>query len=71
MAKQKPGDMEIIPGELATVLEQHPDVKELFYRLSSSHRREYVHYVADAKKETTRHRRAHRVLEMIREKYGT
>ncbi len=69
MANRKSGDAEIIPGELATVLEQHPDVKELFYRLSPSHRREYVQYVADAKKETTWHRRAHRVLEMIREKY--
>ena len=71
MANRKSGDAEIIPEELATVLEQHPDVKELFYRLSPSHRREYVQYVADAKKETTRHRRAHRVLKMIREKYRT
>ena len=67
MANRKSGDAEIIPGELAIVLEQHPDVKELFYRLSPSHRREYVQYVADAKKETTRHRRA----KMIREKYRT
>ena len=42
MAYRKSGDAEIIPEELVTVLEQHPDVKELFYRLSPSHRREYV-----------------------------
>jgi len=54
-----------VPGELAAVLAADPRASASFGRMSVSHRREYARWVAEAKQEQTRQRRAQQALEMI------
>lgn len=46
-----------IPKELVEELEKFPQAKEKFLRLPPSHKREYVAYINEAKKETTKTKR--------------
>jgi uncharacterized protein YdeI (YjbR/CyaY-like superfamily) len=59
-------DHDHIPEELQRALDAAPDARKAFDAMPSSHRREYVDFVGEAKKSTTRERRAERALEMIR-----
>jgi uncharacterized protein YdeI (YjbR/CyaY-like superfamily) len=56
----------LTPAELREALADDPWSRDYFERLPPSHRRKYVDWVAAAKKEQTRARRAARVLEMLR-----
>lgn len=47
-----------LPAELLAVLEAAPEARERFERLAPSHRREYVQWVAEARRADTRERRA-------------
>ena len=54
-----------VPGELAAVLAADLQASASFRRMAASHRREYARWVAEAKQEQTRQRRAQQALEMI------
>jgi hypothetical protein len=57
----------VVPPELAEALSAAPEVAERYATLSYTHRREYAEWVAGAKKEETRTRRAAKAVEMIRD----
>ncbi len=56
-----------IPPELRAALDGSPDAAERYAALSYTHRREFAEWVAEAKKQETRDRRAARAVEMILE----
>jgi hypothetical protein len=56
-----------VPPQLASALERDAEAKAVFERLSYTHRREYAQWVAEAKREDTRIRRADRSVAMLRE----
>jgi uncharacterized protein YdeI (YjbR/CyaY-like superfamily) len=47
-----------LPAELLAALRAAPDAAERFEQLAPSHRREYVRWVAEARRDDTRQRRA-------------
>jgi len=55
-----------VPEALATALATDPEAKASFDRMAFTHRKEYARWIADAKQEQTRQRRAGQALEMIR-----
>jgi Bacteriocin-protection, YdeI or OmpD-Associated/Domain of unknown function (DUF1905) len=57
-----------VPAELEEALRADPDAAAAFKALAPSHRREHSEYVADAKREETRRRRAAQTIERIRGK---
>jgi antitoxin component of MazEF toxin-antitoxin module len=54
------------PAELAAMLATDPAAEAAFASLAFTHRKEYARWVAEAKQEQTRQRRAQQALEMIR-----
>lgn len=58
-----------VPPLLATSLQTDPVAQTIFERMSPSCQREYAGWVAEAKREATRERRAVQALERIRD-YG-
>lgn len=54
-----------LPAELEAVFRRHPDAKAKFEAFGEKHQREYVTYVAEAKKPETRLNRADRVVMML------
>jgi len=54
-----------VPTELQAALADDPQARDAFERLSYSHRQEYAGWVAEAKKEETRARRAAKAIEML------
>jgi len=54
-----------LPAELRTALATDPEARDLFDAMSPNHRHEYVQWVKDAKRPSTRQRRATKVLEHI------
>jgi len=56
-----------IPTELAYALAGDPPAREAFEALAPSHRREHAEFVAGAKREETRRRRAAQVVERLRD----
>jgi hypothetical protein len=55
-----------VPGELTAALASDQQAMESFERMAVTHRKEYARWVAEAKQEQTRLRRAQQALEMIR-----
>jgi hypothetical protein len=55
-----------VPAALANALADEPEAREAFEGLAFTHRKEYAQWVAEAKKEETRARRAARTIEMLR-----
>jgi hypothetical protein len=55
-----------VPAALAAALAADPQARESFEWMAFTHRKEYAHWVAEAKKEETRLRRVEQALEMIR-----
>lgn len=55
-----------VPAELGEALDGAPEVAERYAAMSYTHRREYAQWVAEAKKQETRDRRAAKAIEMIR-----
>jgi hypothetical protein len=53
-----------IPGDLAAALEKAA-LTDTFNSMAYTHRREYVHWIVQAKKDETRQRRLARAIEMI------
>ena len=56
-----------VPADLAAALGRYPAIRETFDGLSYTHRKEYVRWIEDAKREETRSRRVERSVEMLRE----
>jgi hypothetical protein len=56
-----------VPTDLAVALEADPAVRETFDRLSYTHRKEYVRWIEDAKRDETRTRRIAKSIELLRE----
>jgi hypothetical protein len=54
-----------VPSELVDALDAAPDAKAAFERLAPSHRREHAEFVAGAKREETRRRRAAQTVERL------
>ena len=55
-----------VPPELQRALGGSNDAAERYETLSYTHRREFAEWVAQAKKQETRDRRAAKAIEMIR-----
>jgi hypothetical protein len=56
-----------VPDELRAALDGDELARAAFDSLSFTHRREYAEWIAEAKREETRLRRAARAIEMLRE----
>jgi hypothetical protein len=54
-----------IPDDLGSELERTPEISQLFEKLSYSHKREYIQWITDAKKEDTRKARVLKTIEML------
>jgi len=57
----------IVPDDLQEAMNAKPGVTAFFSALAYTHRKEYVHWINDAKKETTRLRRIKKAVEMLSE----
>jgi uncharacterized protein YdeI (YjbR/CyaY-like superfamily) len=55
-----------VPPALQAVLDGDEVARAAYEKLSFTHRREYAQWIAEAKREETRDRRAARALEMLR-----
>jgi len=62
----EPREVEVPPA-LQSALDADEAARSAFEKLSFTHRREYANWIAEAKKEDTRDRRAGRAIEMLRE----
>ncbi|MEJ5285905.1 MAG: hypothetical protein CH6_2843 [Candidatus Kapaibacterium sp.] len=60
--------MDTIPKEIEEILKQNPKILEKFIKLPTSHKREYINYVMEAKKETTKVKRIQKMIEMLEKK---
>ncbi len=56
-----------VPPELQNVLKKEKAARAYFDSLSYTHRREYVNYILEAKREETRLRRVEKVVGMLKE----
>lgn len=57
-----------VPGDLTAALAKHPDIRAIFSALSYTHRKEYVRWITEAKKDETRKARIQKTIEMLRAK---
>jgi hypothetical protein len=55
------------PAAFAALLAHAPDARAAFDALSYTHRKEYVRWITEAKREETRQRRLRRAVGMLRE----
>ena len=62
----EPREVEVPPA-LAARLGADEVARQAFEKLSFTHRREYANWIAEAKKDETRERRAGKAIEMLRE----
>lgn len=69
VSRKKPGSLEV-PTELAAEFGRNPKLEERFAELRPGQQREYVAYVADAKREQTRISRVEKIAPMIRRGAG-
>lgn len=63
-----PNDRDELPRELVAALSSAPMAQELFAGLTASHRREYVRWVRDGRRDDTRERRAAQTVMRLLEK---
>lgn len=54
-----------VPDDLAAALADDPEAKAIFEALAFSHRKEFVRWVAEAKREATRAQRVAKTVEML------
>ena len=57
-----------VPGVLQMALDQDPEAKAGFDNMPYSHRKEYVDWIVDAKRDETRQRRVEKALTMLRDR---
>lgn len=58
----------VIPIELTKELKKDKEAKSIFDKLSYTHKKEYVKWVEEAKKEETRQRRVEKTVEVLKKK---
>jgi hypothetical protein len=56
-----------IPSDFQKILNKHKDAKNIFDKLAYTHKKEYVRWITEAKKEETRDRRILKAIEMIKQ----
>ena len=56
-----------IPDDLTKALSQNEEAKAFFDKLSYTHRKEYVNWINEAKKEETRQNRLTKTIEMLKQ----
>jgi hypothetical protein len=61
-----PRDVEL-PADLAVALEPHPEAQAFFASLAPSHKKEYVRWIEEAKREETRRDRVAKTTGLLRE----
>ncbi len=66
-AASRPKRVPAVPADLARAFEAHPAAARAFQGFSPSHRREYVEWITEAKREETRARRVATTLEWLTE----
>lgn len=54
-----------IPEDVLMVFEKNKDALELYQKMSYTHRKEYMRWIAEAKKQETRENRKVKMIEMI------
>ncbi len=57
----------IIPDDVQQLLNQNEKAKELYEKMSYTHKKEYIRWIEEAKKEETRKRRKIKMIEMLLE----
>lgn len=57
----------VVPDELKALLAQDEKAQTIFDKLSYTHRKEYVNWINEAKREATRERRLLKTIEMLKE----
>jgi hypothetical protein len=55
-----------VPADFQQALDQAPDAKAAFEKMSYTHQREYVRAILDAKRESTRRDRIAKAIEMLK-----
>ena len=60
-----------VPGELIRILKKEKALLDYFNRLPYTHRKEYVKWIVDAKREETKRIRVLKAVEMLRDKMKT
>ena len=58
----------VIPDDMQSLLDQHPQEKTFFDSLAYTHRKEYINWITGAKKSETRERRLEKLLEMLQQR---
>lgn len=56
-----------VPEDLARALDAHPSASEYFAKLAPSHRKEYIRWIVEAKREETRAARVAKTVEKLAE----
>lgn len=56
-----------VPQELTDALEKQPKAKDVFENFSSSHRKEYIMWIVEAKQEATKQKRIAQTIEWLNE----
>ena len=59
------------PEDLLKMLEKEPELLKFFNELSYTHRKEYVRWIVEARKEETRKRRLIKTIELLKKKVRT
>jgi len=57
----------IVPEDVQELLNQNRKAKEFYDSMSYTHKKEYIRWIADAKKQETRERRKGKMIEMLLE----
>ncbi|HAP94337.1 YdeI/OmpD-associated family protein [Epilithonimonas hominis] len=57
----------IVPDDVQELLNQNEKAKEFYDKMSYTHKKEYIRWIDDAKKEETRKRRKIKMIEMLLE----
>lgn len=57
----------IIPDDVQKLFNQNEKAKEFYEKMSYTHKKEYIRWIEDAKKEETRERRKIKMIEMLLE----
>ena len=55
----------IVPDDVQELLNQNDKAKEFYNKMSYTHKKEYIRWIEDAKKEETRERRKVKMIEML------
>jgi uncharacterized protein YdeI (YjbR/CyaY-like superfamily) len=68
LAEDKAPRLVEVPVDLKKLFTKNKKAKEIFDEMSYTHRKEYVNWINEAKKEETRQRRLIKAIEMLLEK---